>query len=678
MSLSWDKQPAAPKFLRGWQTALPPQPVAAALLFLIGLAATGWLLYLVAPSAPAVTPDIASRFLMSEGLKPEPGEHFIYFGLLLATPFLLLASAMIALRFPDEAPDVRDAVLVTGLVVGCLTIVITDRAVFMLLAAEVIGRLRILATAPFVAVLLLATARYLRARPIVEYRISFWSACALSIIFPLSTLVFGAAALNDGYDFIQHWDAVFYSVVKINGGGTCLADVVPQYGCYGEFLHPIFRLAGLSVSKASFVFAALQAVSSLCVTVFCFRNMRPAAALAASWWSLILPNTITLLYGYHYFQYLPVRMLFPSMSLLLLAAWQRYGGARLAMSLGVFSGVGIFWNLDSGGVVTIALAALILFGGYPESRPLISRFRHFGFYCAGAGIAMVLIYFYLQFKSGFEVDLANFTYFQRIFFVSGFAMLPMPRPPSLWTIVIAIYAITLAGFAANYLKGTTDRRSEGAAFLALLGTGLFSYFVGRSHPFVAALCGWPSIVLLFLLLERASPIRGDKRLQAGIVVGAVPWIAVMAALLLFMARAKDMVSYSAKGWSTALQSTSVSLLRSDANFIRDHSAAHEPVAVLATHQASLLAEAQRPSANPGPGFTETLLWADAERTIAFLLKSGPRDVFIGANLLSGTKQTVGFVPWVKLNFDRLRTVYDVAEIGPNGRLIHLTRHVHVP
>ena len=104
------------------------------------------------------------------------------------------------------------------------------------------------------------------------------------------------------------------------------------------------------------------------------------------------------------------------------------------------------------------------------------------------------------------------------------------------------------------------------------------------------------------------------------------------------------------GWDTVSTSTLPSSLRDDADFIRAHSAAGAPIAVLADHQASLLAESGRRSAVPGPGMAETVLRVDADHTIAFLVDRGPSDVFVQAALLRATTQGPGFEPWVKLGF----------------------------
>lgn len=590
----------------------------------------GLVLYGISPSAPIVSPETAQKFLWPSELRPEPGEQLIYLGLLLTTPGLLVLSVTAARRwFPSAScrradrhnqPDAREPSMTRLASLPCLM------------------------------------------------------ACAVAALVPLGYLPFGAAAIHDGArpGFANHWDAVFYSVVQISRGETCLASVKPQYGCYGEFLRPIFSIVGLSVARASVLFAVLQAVASVWVIWFCFRNLRTGFALAAGLWFVVISNATAHLGG-QYFQYMPVRLLFPAASLLLLSVWQRRGNAWLAFALGGVLALGVFWNLDSGIVVAVGFAAFILFSQYPQRRPLGARLRHLVMYAVGATAANLGFVVYLQLKAGMAIDPGALVYFQHAFAAEGFAMLPMPQPLSYWTAAVAVYATTLVLFAREVGYGTADAELERAAYLALIGAGLFAYFVGRSHLYVLMLCCWPAVVLLFFLLARVTSVPTSLDRWSRPAHRILPGLATGAALFVLATWMPDLAARTRLGWHTVGTSTLPSSIHDDADFIRTHSAAGAPVAVLANHQASLLAEAGRRSAVPGPGIAESLLRADADHTIAFLLDAGPRDLFVQAALLEATTQGPGFEPWIKFGFPRLQSAYEAQKVGPGGRLLHLTR-----
>jgi hypothetical protein len=181
------------------------------------------------------------------------------------------------------------------------------------------------------------------------------------------------------------------------------------------------------------------------------------------------------------------------------------------------------------------------------------------------------------------------------------------------------------------------------------------------------------VVLLFFLLDRVTSVPTSLDRWPLPPHGIVSGLATAAALVVLATWMPGLVARARLGWHTVRTSTLPSSLRDDADFIRAHSPAGAPIAVLADHQASLLAESGRRSAVPGPGIAESVLRVDAERTMAFLVDRGPSDVFVQAALLEAPTQGPGFEPWIKGGFPRLQSAYEQKDVGPGGRLLHLTR-----
>jgi hypothetical protein len=181
------------------------------------------------------------------------------------------------------------------------------------------------------------------------------------------------------------------------------------------------------------------------------------------------------------------------------------------------------------------------------------------------------------------------------------------------------------------------------------------------------------VILFFALLQHICDLLLGSRLQVGSrIIAAVPALAIILAVINLAARGNEVAKLASARWKMALDVTMPSNLQEDATFIDRHAAAG-PIGLLANNQASLLAESGRFCAVPGPGIAEILLTADAEHMISYLLRLGPRDLFVGSNLLLENSEAIGFKTWVKFNFERLLTVYAIAERGPQERIIHLTR-----
>jgi hypothetical protein len=494
------------------------------------------------------------------------------------------------------------------------------------------------------------------------------AALAVSALVTLSWQVYGPD------DVRVHWEAVFYSVVQIARGAVCLDDVTPQYGCYAEFVRPIVAATGVSGPATMVTFAALQLAGLVLVIAYLFRTVAsPVAALAAVVWHLVTFNRV-----FHhpwpdvYFQYTSLRFLFPAASLGVVLAWQRHPSARAAFLAGAFSGLGVWWNLDVGAVVLVALGVFVVATSGPLRAGRRSA-KHAGCFALGAAAALAGFAAYLAARSGTAPDLAPFVSYQRAFFGAGFYMLPMPRAPGYWTIAVVAYALALVAYASS-LGGTRSPEHERGAYLALLGSGLLAYFVGRSHPEVFLLAAWPAPFVLSFLVDRAERAFAAAGLRlAAACCRAASALALAIACLILAARAGDLARIAQARWTAAFAPRAPSAADEDAAFIAERSAAGEAVAVLAENQASLLAAAGRRSAVPGPGLAEIVLRSDAERAIGWVLEDGPQHVFVSRGLLSADVQLAVIEPWVRDGYARLAERYAVQAEGPHGRMLHLRR-----
>lgn len=172
------------------------------------------------------------------------------------------------------------------------------------------------------------------------------------------TGVFGEAFLPSGS---VHFDAFYFSIAQAYFGATCLAYVIPQYGCYGEFMAILLRPFGLTVFSSTFAMTSLNAVAVGSMVIFAAHLVRSPVALLGCVLVLLIVSNNALWAGVNpgpYFQYLPLRTLFPALSLMVVLWWLRSPSAAKAVALGSFSALAVCWNLDSGLVVSIALFGL--------------------------------------------------------------------------------------------------------------------------------------------------------------------------------------------------------------------------------------------------------------------------------------------------------------------------------
>ena len=147
---------------------------------------------------------------------------------------------------------------------------------------------------------------------------------------------FGADEVNYKFIDLGSFDAVVYSIMRISQGGTCLADVLPQYGCYGEFFRPLWSVFVPSVKAVTGIFFLLYLTAIFGVMRFAARVIQEPAILLLCGICLV---TISSPYVFFdpYFQYWPLRTFFPCMTLWLAPAWLSGGNGYKAFALGVLA-----------------------------------------------------------------------------------------------------------------------------------------------------------------------------------------------------------------------------------------------------------------------------------------------------------------------------------------------------
>jgi len=315
----------------------------------------------------------------------------------------------------------------------------------------------------------------------------------------------------------HHFNAVHHSVVQVCLGRPLLVgNNTHQYGLYPHFLEPLLAVTGHDVGGFTFVLQALRVlVWLLLLTAACRLFQRPAWALF-TWFTLVYLAAFMLLGRFIgarpvdnidiYFQYDPIRTLFPAILIYFLVdeVWLR--GWRWWLATAVLA-AGLLWNLDSGLVVWLTWIAVcwhdaICMHGWHRPRAWLSA--GLGRTAAAAGIAVAALAVFAAttfLRYGEWPQLTLLTRYQQIFYAAGFLMLPM-RLFHLWQIVLLVYAVGLAvGLRAIMLcdRSITPRAIFG---LSVVGCGLFAYYNGRSHDAAFPSVIYPAILVGGMLLEQ--------------------------------------------------------------------------------------------------------------------------------------------------------------------------------
>jgi len=313
----------------------------------------------------------------------------------------------------------------------------------------------------------------------------------------------------DPYVTDNHFEAVFFASTQVTLGATLLIDLPHQYGLYPEFLAPVFHLlGGISVMRFSVVMAILQAVAWGLWLAALFRVMRaPWMAMLTFLGSfslvtflvplfLIRQGVIT--YFDPYFQYAPVRSLFPAIAVFAMA-WivehERFEHRLARCVPSAILGLGVLWNADTGvpaaGAWIMCLCHQALVRRRERGDAAVTSLGSAvatgveAVLCAASAIACG--YAALAWKGGAWPDLTMYWQHQTVFYELGYFMIPMPLMHS-WVAWAAVILATLSFGIWPLSAPCEDSRPmplRSTLFgWAVLACGLFSYYQGRSHDWV--------------------------------------------------------------------------------------------------------------------------------------------------------------------------------------------------
>ena len=475
--------------------------ITTALMIVIGFG-----LILLAPVNPNVPGlDTASQFIPSYvvALHPKPRDRFMFMSMTIALAVVIAGTALTVRKLGLKADGSMSIFSFAVFTVCVVTIV----------EGSFFGLQQQIDTSVILCLLfsLLWTILSLAASKII-YHISFIFIIFINIVITLFFRYMDVSNISDLAQFTSHYEAVIYSIIAIESGGTCLADVLPQYGCYGEFLAPVLKAIGYSTSHLTLIFLFLQIVASTAVFAFVRPLIGSAPLFLACTLCIVISTNLNILLGSPdpYFAYNPIRFLFPALSLPLLQWAQGKWSSPRALMLGLFAGCSLAWNLDSGIAVLGALVFFCNVRSFAQWTKIVGSFwtetvRTSSFFILGVAISCSIFLLYIVLKSSFAINISSYFMYQRLFYIAGFAMMPIPPFPSWWTIPTVIVGLVLLIISVRIGNplAEDERVTERVGYLAALMVGLGIYFTGRSHWLVLRFAVWPAIILFFFLADQA-------------------------------------------------------------------------------------------------------------------------------------------------------------------------------
>ena len=604
---------------------------------------------LYSPDLASIKTQAAELFWALEWVKPKPVEQMLVQSALLLFPFCAGIGWALAPRLLPALSGTRISGLAKAglpvLLLACvaLTSAALARADFLYISGSVLQQhpivtlllgLSIVATLPSLRL----PERLARARLDLICFILAVAGCALTL---------GAFSLFNEAEppHMPHLNPLLYALAEYARGAPLGREVISLYGLYPVLVAPFFGLAGGSFSAAIGVFAALVVVT-VALTAWLTRRaiLNPYLAtctfLASTYYSHINPKIFIgdgAVLRDPYFQYVPIRKLFPVLVLLTLAfgmeprRQKACGWAAFALSV-----VAILWNVDSGlacmaGTLAFAFAPWLVAPSqlWKERWALLRAAPRFLLTAAAIAAAVVTTFSLLFFAHcGEWPEIATSISLPALCSRYGFTFVQLPHGLQFWQIICVLYVVGF--FYAMTLCARREELSRGRflAALCITGLALMMYYFGRSDAYNIYNPSWLFYVVMGVLAQallaewRTLPWTGR-----GFFVLLSFYLAVGAVSILSNARVVyDGVQVGIRAWRD--RAIAHQQLTTVYDFIHDQTQPGGQALILTRDQESMLylGSATRPALRM-PSTSELFLRSQVQRVLDFLAANTTVPVF---------------------------------------------------
>lgn len=470
-----------------------------------------------------------------------------------------------------------------------------------------------------------------------------------------------------------HFDAAIYALTQVINGKTILVDLPSQYGLFPEIIAPLLRLVGSTVKSVTVLFAILQ-IASLCSLFYVLSK------LTHKYWLLLLLGSLTLvlvtfstpILFMHvkepYFQYWPIRFIWPSMSILAFYHFVLNKTVARTILMSSMGAMATFWNMDSGLFIVIA------FGAYLVSQLILSlsEGRNPSYWIKLTVlhiVASVLVFagllFYLTLKSGSSLNFYWLIHYQRTFYLMGFMALPLPYRLNPWVCILGIYLLGIIDSLYSWKQRVNPISSDTLFYVCILGIGLFTYYEGRAHPNNLIQVCWPAVVASILLTSQMLKSIELKRLSKNYFhYTALAFSFYIICSVVFMMHLRLIVKSTFEVANEAIHPTEhrTALLLNELAFIQKFAKQNSDCLILSNRSSIYYLESGHASPVKGPGLSETILQSDLDNLENQIAHNNLKCIFFGV----GESETP-----LNINFDRILKHYKVSDKNSLGTMLYL-------
>ena len=318
-------------------------------------------------------------------------------------------------------------------------------------------------------------------------------------------------SLFDEYSLKEYsinFSPVVYPIIQTYLGKIPLIDLKSLYGLHPFFFQPLFNLFEPSVLALSVILALISLISLISIAFCLFKIIENKIIALITFLTFIYFQNFACTWWPHSgaiaFQYESIRIFFPSLLLSFLYFFLQKPTARKYFFGLLFFSFATIWNIDTG-VPTFIVLFLIL--GYEKCflRGKKFSFKDALIHLFWATTILFLVWFsffaFLKISNGKLPDISLLAYGQKAAFEFGYSMMAIKRW-GFWYFPILIYVSGIVFAIYIFLNRKFSMQNHFILVLTLLGIGIFTYFIGRSHNSNIFHTSYPALMLLAIFADK--------------------------------------------------------------------------------------------------------------------------------------------------------------------------------
>lgn len=301
---------------------------------------------------------------------------------------------------------------------------------------------------------------------------------------------------------------VFNPIIQVFHGATVLIDTKSQYGLYPHFLEPILKLTGLSITSISVIMGSLFVVTLGSWFYFLIKITRSyflsLVGLIAATFSITTFGTNWP--GEIYYQYLPLRTIFPALLLLAFPLYYDNHNWYGRVIIGILLSIGVLWNIESGAGAFLAFLVMDAYLQYDIKCKLksniVSITKNTLISILVLLVVFLIFFTIMKLRSGHFPILHDFFWYIQLYGTNailggGFSLHPH------MLIMILFYFLGINQSIGSLLNGSKNKLDAGIFVTSVLGLGTSAYyFIKQYHSTHEVFALYLTIILATLFASK--------------------------------------------------------------------------------------------------------------------------------------------------------------------------------